>query len=224
MNETLTSASIFLLGCVHALEPGHGKTFLLAYTIGQKLNFKKILILSSSLLLSHLLVLSIIAFLINFLLSEIADKFLHGVSHWFAPAIILSFGLYVIVRAFYKKNHKHDDSCGHEHGKFSESKIKNPLTVGFLTGLMPCASSLSIAFMTGEETNLMSIIYFVGLYVLGIALVLFSIVTLFSFAKSFFSEKLESIEKKINLDVISGCLIVLVGLVYLSYNWRAHAH
>ena len=42
MTESFTFASIFFLGCLHALEPGHGKTFLLAYTIGQKLDLKKI--------------------------------------------------------------------------------------------------------------------------------------------------------------------------------------
>ena len=208
MTESLTFASIFFLGCFHALEPGHGKTFLLAYTVGQKLDFRKILILTSGLLFSHLLILSMIAILFNILISEIADKFLHNISHWFAPLIILSFGIYVIVRAVYKKSHKHNDNCGHEHGKFSDSKIKNPLTVGFLTGLMPCASSLAV----------------VGIYVLGIALVLFLIVTTFSFTKNLFITKIKSIDKKINLDIISGCLIVSVGIVYLSYNWGIHVH
>ena len=29
---------------------------------------------------------------------------------------------------------------------------------------------------------------------------------------------------KINLDLVSGGLILLVGLVYLSYNWGSHVH
>ena len=36
--------------------------------------------------------------------------------------------------------------------------------------------------------------------------------------------RIETIEKKINLDLVSGCLILLVGMVYLSYNWGAHVH
>ena len=61
--------SIFLLGCLHALEPGHGKTFLLAYTIGGKLDFQKILLLTASLLVSHFVVLSIIAIIFNLIIS-----------------------------------------------------------------------------------------------------------------------------------------------------------
>ena len=224
MTESFTFASIFFLGCFHALEPGHGKTFLLAYTVGQRLDLKKIFILTSSLLFSHLLVLSIIAISFNILLSEITEKLVHNISHWFAPGIIILFGIYVLFRAIYKEKHKHTDNCGHDHGKFSDSKIKNPLTVGFLTGLMPCASSLAVVVMTGTNPDIFSIMYFVGVYVLGIALVLFFIVTTFTFTKNLFIEKIVSIEKKINLDIVSGCLIVLVGIIYLSYNLGSHVH
>ena len=224
MAESFTFASIFFLGCFHALEPGHGKTFLLAYTIGQKLDLKKIIILTISLLFSHLLTLSIFAILFNVLLVEIADKFLHNLSHWFAPFIIILFGTYVIGRAIYESKHKHNKDCGHDHGKFTNSKIKNPLTVGFLTGLMPCASSLAVVFLTGANPNILSIIYFMGVYVLGIAVILFLMVTTFSFAKNLFLARIQSIGTKINLDLVSGCLILLVGLVYLSYNWGSHVH
>ncbi|MFL3004532.1 MAG: sulfite exporter TauE/SafE family protein [Candidatus Neomarinimicrobiota bacterium] len=224
MAESLTFASIFFLGCFHALEPGHGKTFLLAYTIGQKLDLKKIIILTLSLLFSHLLILSIFVIFFNILLVEIADKFLHNLSHWFVPLIIILFGTYVIGRAIYESKHKHNKDCGHDHGKFTNSKIKNPLTVGFLTGLMPCASSLSVVFLTGTNPNILSIMHFMVVYVLGIATILFLMVTTFSFTKNLFLASIQSIGTKINLDLVSGCLIFLVGLVYLSYNWGSHVH
>ena len=97
MFESLTITSIFLLGCLHALEPGHGKTFLLAYTIGGKLDFQKILLLTASLLISHFVVLSIIAIIFNLIISEIASSFLHEFSHWLAPGIVISFGTYILV-------------------------------------------------------------------------------------------------------------------------------
>tara|TARA_B100000674_G_scaffold319796_1_gene266383 strand:+ start:178 stop:852 length:675 start_codon:yes stop_codon:yes gene_type:complete len=222
--ESFTFASIFFLGCFHALEPGHGKTFLLAYTIGQKLDLKKIIFLTISLLFSHLLTLSIFAIIFNILLVEIADKFLHNLSHWFAPSIIILFGTYVISRTVYKSKHQHNKDCGHDHGKFTNSKVKNPVTVGILTGLMPCASSLAVVILTGTNPNILSIIYFMGVYVLGIAVILFLMITAFSFTKNLFLARIQSIEKKINLDLVSGCLILLVGLVYLSYNWESHVH
>ena len=224
MAESFTFASIFFLGCLHALEPGHGKTFLLAYTIGQKLDLKKIFILTLSLLFSHLLTLSIFAILFNILLVEIADKFLHNLSHWFAPFIIILFGTYVIGRAIYESKHKHNKDCGHDYGKFTNSKINNPLTVGFLTGLMPCASSLAVVFLTGANPNILSIIHFMVVYVLGIATILFLMVTTFSFTKNLFLTRIQSIGTKINLDLVSGCLILLVGVLCLSYNLGSHVH
>ena len=121
MSESLTITSIFLLGCLHALEPGHGKTFLLAYTVGGKLDFQKILLLTASLLVSHFLVLSLIAIGFNLIMAEIANVFLHEFSHWLAPLIVISFGIYILTRAIYKSRHVHSDDCGHKHGNFNSA-------------------------------------------------------------------------------------------------------
>ena len=224
MSESLTITSIFLLGCLHALEPGHGKTFLLAYTIGGKLDFQKILLLTASLLVSHFVVLSIIAIIFNLIISEIASTFLHEFSHWLAPGIVISFGTYILARAFYKAKHVHSDDCGHEHGKFTNSAIENPITVGFLTGMLPCASSLAVVMMTGMTPSLISIVRFIFIYVLGIALVLFLIVATFNFTKNIIFEKFNQIQFNINQEIVSGCLILIVGLIYLGYNWVDHIH
>ena len=224
MSESLTITSIFLLGCLHALEPGHGKTFLLAYTIGGKLDFQKILLLTASLLVSHFVVLSIIAIIFNLIISEIASTFLHEFSHWLAPGIVISFGTYILARAIYKTKHVHSDDCGHEHGKFTNSAIENPITVGFLTGMLPCASSLAVVMMTGMNPSLISIVRFISIYVLGIALILFLIVATFNFTKNIIFEKFNQIQFNINQEIVSGCLILIVGLIYLGYNWVDHIH
>lgn len=224
MSESLTITSIFLLGCLHALEPGHGKTFLLAYTIGGKLDFQKILLLTASLLVSHFVVLSIIAIIFNLIISEIASTFLHEFSHWLAPGIVISFGTYILARAIYKAKHVHSDDCEHEHGKFTNSAIENPITVGFLTGMLPCASSLAVVMMTGMNPSLISIVRFIFIYVLGIALILFLIVATFNFTKNIIFEKFSQIQFNINQEIVSGCLILIVGLIYLGYNWVDHIH
>ena len=224
MSDSLTITSIFFLGCLHALEPGHGKTFLLAYTIGGKLDFQKISLLTMSLLISHFLVLSIIAIIINLILTEVASSFLHDFSHWIAPGIIISFGSYIVVRSIYKMRHVHSDDCGHDHGKFKDTKIENPITVGLLTGMLPCASSLAVVMMTGMTPSMISIIRFILIYVLGIALILFLIVLTFNFTKNIVVEKISSLKFNINQELLSGCLILAVGFIYLTYNFVGHAH
>jgi len=224
MSDSLTITSIFLLGCLHALEPGHGKTFLLAYTIGGKLDFQKISLLTLSLLISHFLVLSIIAIIFNLILTEVASSFLHEFSHWIAPGIIISFGSYIVIRSIYKMRHVHSDDCGHDHGKFQDTKIENPITVGLLTGMLPCASSLAVVMMTGMNPSMASIIRFILIYVLGIALILFLIVLTFNFTKNIVVKKFNAIKFNINQELLSGCLILAVGFLYLTYNFVGHSH
>ena len=224
MADSLTFTSIFLLGCLHALEPGHGKAFLLAYTVGGKLDFQKIILLTLSLLVSHFLVLSIIAIIFNIILAEVASSFLHEFSHWIAPVIIISFGSYILGKAIYKMRHVHSNDCGHNHGDFGDSKIENPITVGLLTGILPCASSLAVVMMTGMTPSIPSIIGFILIYVLGIALVLFLVVLTFNFAKNIIIEKFNNLKININQEVLSGCLILGVGFIYLTYNFLGHSH
>ena len=224
MGDSLTITSIFLLGCLHALEPGHGKTFLLAYTVGGKLDFQKIALLTLSLLVSHFFVLTIIAIIFNLVLTEVANSILHKFSHWLAPGIIISFGSYVLLKAIYKTSHIHTDDCGHGHGNFGDSKVENPITVGILTGILPCASSLAVVMMTGMTPSIISIIRFILIYVLGIALILFLIVLTFNFTKNIVIEKFNNLKININQELLSGCLILGVGFIYLAYNLTGHSH
>ena len=224
MADSLTITSIFFLGCLHALEPGHGKTFLLAYSIGGKLDFKKIALLTLSLLISHFFVLTVIAIIFNLILTEVTSSFLHEFSHWIAPGIIISFGSYIVVRSIYKMRHIHSDDCGHDHGKFQDTKIENPITVGLLTGMLPCASSLAVVMMTGMTPSMISIIRFILIYVLGIALILFLIVLTFNFTKNIVIEKISNLKVNINQELLSGCLILAVGFIYLAYNFVGHSH
>ena len=224
MTDSLTITSIFLLGCLHALEPGHGKTFLLAYTIGGKLDLRKILLLTASLLVSHFGVLAAIAILFNLIIAEFANEFIYDISHWLGPTIILLFGTYILGRAIYKSRHIHSDDCGHVHGKFQETKVENPVTVGLLTGMLPCASSLAVVMMTGLTPSIGAILRFISIYVLGIALVLFLVVITFNYTKNMVVEKMSNFKFNINPELVSGSLIMMVGFIYLSYNWMGHIH
>ena len=120
--------------------------------------------------------------------------------------------------------HVHSNDCGHNHGDFGDSKIENPITVGLLTGILPCASSLAVVMMTGMTPSISSIIGFILIYVLGIALVLFLVVLTFNFAKNIIIEKFNNLKININQEVLSGCLILGVGFIYLTYNFLGHSH
>ena len=86
------------------------------------LDIRKITTLTFGLLFSHFFILSTFSIFFNIFLSEIVESFLHSFSHWFAPIIIFSFGVFIIARATYQNRHKHNENCGHEHGNLLTQK------------------------------------------------------------------------------------------------------
>ncbi len=90
--------------------------------------------------------------------------------------------------------------------------------------LLPCASSLAVVMMTGMTPSMISIIRFILIYVLGIALILFLIVLTFNFTKNIVVEKISTLKFNINQELLSGCLILAVGFIYLTYNFVGHSH
>ena len=224
MADSLTLSSIFLLGCFHALEPGHGKTFLMAYTIGEKLDLRKSILLTLGIITSHFTVLSVIAVLFNIFIFDVIDQNFHEFSHWFGPSLITLFGAFILGRSIYKKNHSHSDDCGHQHGKIKDSRLESPISVGLLTGLLPCASSPGVVMMTGEIAYVLSIIRFISIYVIGIAIVLFLIIMIFNYSKLIIKNQFQYFSKNINTEMFSGFMIILVGVVYFSYNLFEKVH
>jgi hypothetical protein len=57
-----------------------------------------------------------------------------------------------------------------------------------------------------------------------IAMVLFLIVLTFNFTKNILIDKFTQIKYNLNLEIVSGCLILMVGLIYLGYNWTDHIY
>ena len=172
--------------------------------------------------MSNLLAPEVIIF--NLVLTEVINSVLHEFSHWIAPIIIISFGSYILLRAVYKMKHTHSNDCGHDHEKFKDSKIENPIIVGILTGILPCASSIAVIMMTGMTPSIISIVRFIMIYVLGIALILFLVVLIFNFTKNIVVEKFNNLKVSFNQELLSGCLILAVGFVYLTYSWVGHSH
>jgi cytochrome c biogenesis protein CcdA len=78
--------------------------------------------------------------------------------------------------------------------------------------------------MTGMNPSLISIIQFIMVYVFGIALILFLIVLTFNFTKNIIIEKFSKLNSIMNQEIVSGCLIITVGLIYLTYNLMGHTH
>ena len=90
--------------------------------------------------------------------------------------------------------------------------------------MLPCASSLAVIMLTGLKPTVSDILRFISIYVFGIALILFLLVLAFNYTKNILLNKISNIQNNLNTELISGSLIIVVGLFYLSYNWMGHFH
>ena len=90
LTNNLTLPFIFILGMFHALEPGHGKTFILAYLTGGVIRIWGALQLIIALIVTHFMLFSLMAYLIQ-LGSDRFPIFLEFVG----PTLIISLGVYL---------------------------------------------------------------------------------------------------------------------------------
>ena len=112
------------------------------------------------------------------------------------------------------------------HFHFNDTKFASPFVTGMVAGLIPCPSAIAVLLIAAnkfqqDNYTLYSSIF---IYVLGIALTLISIMTLFLLFKDQFSDKLNSMNSKFNTNLIAAMLIILVGILYLALHLLGIEH
>ena len=221
LNNNFTFSVIFVLGMFHALEPGHGKTLILAYMTGGSMRFFGASQLIAGLILVHFLLFSFLAFL----LKTGNDSF--PILGTIGPSFIICLGLYLLYRALKEVRHEHDDDCDEPmHFHFNESKFSSPFVTGMVAGLIPCPSAVAVLLIastkfSNDSTTLYSSIM---VYVLGIALTLIGIMVLFLLFKERFSDRLNLVNKRFNTNLIAASLIILIGILYLALSLFGGGH
>ncbi len=108
----------FILGAIHALSPGHGKSLMAAYLIGTKGRIRDAITLALTLTISHVFTVLVVGFLALFL----ADFFLpETISKWFglfSGIAIFFIGLWLFIsryRVLKRGNNKYFLNNFHEH-------------------------------------------------------------------------------------------------------------
>jgi len=221
LNNNFTFSVIFILGMFHALEPGHGKTLILAYMTGGSMRFSGAAQLISGLILIHFLLFSFLAFLLK------AGNDTFPILQTIGPSFIICLGLYLLYRALKEVRHEHDDDCDEPmHFHFNESKFSSPFVTGMVAGLIPCPSAVAVLLIasnkfSNDSTTLYSSIF---VYVLGIALTLIGIMVLFLLFKERFSDRLNAVNQHFNTNLLAASIIIIIGVLYLLMNMYGGGH
>ncbi len=111
-----------VLGGLHALEPGHGKTVVAAYLIGSKGRKIDAVLLGIVVTLTHTMSVIVLAIAAKFASTRmtLTEESLHGYLGLVAGVLILVVGLWMLVGRIRGKDpfhfHSHPHGSGHSHG------------------------------------------------------------------------------------------------------------
>lgn len=239
------------LGALHALEPGHGKTFLASYSLANAMNKKQIIKIIASMAVSHSVLLIVLALIVP-VLFPLMEETLHFFIQIIASLLILFVGVKMLVK---KNKQVHDDqncACGHDHSKISfsnhqklnmknnsfrialstdtkvnehsTSENRNPLLVGFINEIMPCPSALAVVGIAFCYSSAWLISLTMIAYVIGFISAMFLLLLPFVFLKAkFLKINTSNMSAQNRIQFVSGTIIILSGFYYLFLAFN-HSH
>lgn len=138
-------ASAFVLGVMHALEPGHGKTAMVGALLGSKRRWLDPIRLGCAAAVGHLLGVLIVGSLSFFLAHHFAPaKLRQFIEVGIGTALIL-FGIFIFVNHLKtsKTNSDFNKSCSC--CKSGQKGTKYIPALGLLVGFIPCPSAMALS-------------------------------------------------------------------------------
>lgn len=214
-----------IVGGLHALTPGHGKTIIGAYFVGSNGTTKHALILGLIVTLVHtgsVILLTIIALVAShYFLSELIVSLLGIVS----GVIILLLGIFLLVVRLRGLSAYRRDNSSHDHGhdfhhrslSYSEVKLKYLFTIGLSGGIVPCPDAIAILLLAIATKRIFLGLIIMLSFSLGLAMVLTFIGLVMVKSRKLFS-KLDSLNKFAPIiSVISAVIVVILGC-FLTLN------
>jgi nickel/cobalt exporter len=219
----------FLLGALHALEPGHGKTALLAYAVGAKNTPWIPLVIGWATACAHTLSIVVIAALTHLLTHWLfgsaaqTDQVVRCLT-WLSGLSIVMVGVFLLYAAIRRLPRMHAGCCAQHHTHASPPAYHTPVThanvkisafLGLGAGLIPCPSAMAAYLSSLASGSWENGLLIVGLFGLGIAasLSLVGCLCLFGAGKMFAAAHTQRWVKQ--WPVLQAIIIIGVGVCYL---------
>ncbi|MCI0512510.1 sulfite exporter TauE/SafE family protein [candidate division KSB1 bacterium] len=226
----------FILGAIHALGPGHGKSLMAAYLVGSAGRVSDAVTLALTLTISHVLSVVVLAFLAfwitDFFMPELATRWLA----LFSGVSILVIGGWLLITRWHrlKKSlastpenlapshnhpgpehasvfHAHEGHVAHPHGHFS---VWHNLSLGISAGIVPCPKALVILLLAISLQKISLGILIIVFFSLGLAVVLVTLGIIMLKAADLLKGRLETRRWQF-LPVLGAGLIILLGIFWI---------
>lgn len=135
--------SAFGLGALHALEPGHGKSVMVAFVIGTNAKLKDATLLGLTVVFSHMSVVILLGIASIFLLGALNVGTTHDIMSLISGGILILGGIWMI-RKFYHHNHHHEHNI--------DTK-KGVIAIGLSTGYTLSIGTCCTTFQYFKQSN-----------------------------------------------------------------------
>jgi nickel/cobalt transporter (NicO) family protein len=219
--------SVFILGFLHALQAGHGKTILVAYLVEQKKTYRDALRFVTIFTVTHLIDIVFLGVAYYFLVGTLITGDLSNLIVLLSLIGLLIVATYLLITGLRQYRNpstapsvNEDTIPVHSEKESDKPKKKkwSPLLVGFLVGLVPCPFGWGLFFFLVSIDQIGWILPLIGIFGVGIwvCLALFGFVTIYAKGKLFHRfSKLAPLSQ-----IISGGLMLIFTILsaILWYN------
>ena len=200
----------FLLGAVHALSPGHGKTLVAAYLVGSRGKPRHAVILGLIVTVTHVFSVVILGLIALWATQEVVPE---RVGPWISLAaglLIVLMGIWMMISRIRRKSaHAHEHA--HAHGvRWSEI-----LVLGISGGMVPCLSATVVLLFAIYVGRVLMGLLLIGAFSLGMAAALIVIGMLVVTGRDLVKRWSGGRQKKWVevLPVVSAGIVAVLGLV-----------
>jgi len=210
------------IGAVHALTPGHGKTLVAAYLVGQRGTVWHAIFLGAVTTITHTGAVLIFAIALNFVPSESLKQVQAGLGLAMGMAVSC-LGFWLLLKRLtgqadhvhiggHSHHHHHHGAGHHTHEMPSEVRWWNLVVLGMTGGIIPCWDAVAILFLCIGRGELWLALPLVLSFSAGLAGVLVLIGILVVKARNFATSRWGEGRFTRILPILSSLVILALGL------------
>jgi nickel/cobalt exporter len=217
-------AAALFWGAAHALSPGHGKTIIAAYLVGQRGKVRHAAYLGGIVTVTHTIGVFALGLVTLALSQFIVPDQLYPWLNLTSGLLVVGIGASVFLSRFRKRlaharAHAHGHAHDHHHGQGSHSHtptepgLRGLLAVGVSGGLLPCPSALVVLLAAISLHRIAFGLLLILAFSAGLALTITGIGLVAVFAKRAFTRMSFQGRVVSLLPALSALVILAAGLV-----------
>jgi ABC-type nickel/cobalt efflux system permease component RcnA len=218
-------------GAIHALTPGHGKTLVAAYLVGQRGTVGHAFLLGLVTTITHTGVVIILAALLPFILARVAPERVQAILGFGGGILIAGLGIWLLLRRLSGGadhvhigggHHHHHGPGGHHHHHFppvadapsSRDRVRvwDLVMLGISGGIVPCWDAIALLAMAIGTQRVWLGLPLLLAFSAGLAGVLVLIGVLVVKIKGFGSSRFGDGRIVRTLPILSAVVVTLLGI------------